>query len=471
MEISRQPARRATTKRGASIDDVRQLRATAAVIRAELNRREADALDTLRELLQASRGGEEAVQQIVVQRLDALGYEPTIVRASGRVLSTSGEFAAQSLVDPAVRTSVAGRRGGGAAGHTLMIWAHPDAAPFDGADGWTVDPFAGEIVGGRIYGWGIADDLSGVAAALMTADILHSLDMRLTGDLVIASTPSKGHASGVLAVLDSGQQVDAGLYLHPAENGRGLADIKALSPGLIRFRLRVMGHEPESVEPNHALYVHLGADPVEKMDTILAKLRQLVQRRSKSLANEALRREVGRTTSMLVSSLHAEAESSSRMARECTAVITITSPPGERIGDLRDAIQRAIDSVVARDAWLKAHPPQVEWLYGTSAVEVSEDDPLYQVVSSSVEAVTGTEPRYYPGHAASEIRQPMLNYGVPAVGLGPLAGSFTQAGQVDEWLDIGDYLRTIVIGAVAAMRWCGTSEDEFIDIPPHPTGE
>jgi acetylornithine deacetylase len=453
------------------MNDVRQLRASAAVIRAELNRREADALGILRSLLQASRNGEDAVQEVVAQRLDMLGYEPTFVRASGSVLSTAGEFAAPALIDPTVRTSVVGRSGNHASGQSLLVWAHPDGVAFDGAPGWTRDPFAGEIIDGRIYGWGIADDLSGVAAALMTADILSSLDVQLAGDLVVASTPSKGHASGVLAVLDSGQQVDAGIYLHPAENGRGLSDIKALAPGVIRFKVHVAGRAPDTAEPSHSLYVHQGEDPIEKMDMILSKLRQLVQRRSKTLHNEALQRVIGRTSSMLVSALHAEGDSPSRMPRDCTATISITSPPGEQIEDLQDEIRRTVDSVVARDGWLKQHPPEIEWLFGATAAEVSENDPLYRVVAASVEAATGAVPRYYPGHATSEIRQPMLNYGIPAVGLGPLAGSFTQAGQVDEWLDVSDYLRTIVICAAAAMRWCGTSEDEFIDIPPHPTGE
>lgn len=441
------------------------------MIRAELNRREDEALDELRALLRAARDGEEAVQQVVVERLDELGYEPTIVRASPRVLSTTGEFAAQALVDGRSRTSVVGRRGGGAPGRSLLLWAHPDGMSFDGGKGWQHEPFAGETAIGRIYGWGIADDLSGVAIALMAARVLGRLGMQLTGDLVIASTPSKGHASGVLAVLESGQPVDAGIYLHPAESGRGLQDIKALAPGMIRFRLTVMGRPPGTLEPNHALFTQQGVDPVEAMETFLARLRQLVQRRARSFSNDALQRLVGRTTSMLVSELHTHGSAPSRMAQTCEALITITSPPGERIEELRDEIQRAINGVVARDAGLKQQPPQIEWLFGTTAVQVEEHDPLYQTVASSITAVTGEPPRYYPGHVASEIRQPMLNYGVPCVGLGPLAGSFTQAGYTDEWLNIADYMRAIVVCAVAAMHWCGASEEPFIDIPPQLTAE
>ena len=37
------------------------------------------------------------------------------------------------------------------------------------------------------------------------------------GDLYLCSTPSKGNARGVLAVLDKGYLADAAIYIHPAD--------------------------------------------------------------------------------------------------------------------------------------------------------------------------------------------------------------------------------------------------------------
>jgi acetylornithine deacetylase len=452
------------------VDIERQMHAIVAVIRAEVRRREDDAIHCLRSLLAASRDGEDAVQAEVASRLGELDCEPRLIRASGAVITAAGEIVAPHLVDDTMRTSVAGRLGAGESGPALMLWAHPDGMPFDNARGWTRDPFAGEIVDGRMYGWGIADDLSGVAAALMTADVLRSLGLRLGGELVIASTPSKGHASGVLAVLDSGVRVDAGIYLHPAESGNGLRDIKALAPGMLRFRLRVAGEGPATAEPNHALYAHQAADPIELMRRLLNALRDLDERRATSLRNAAMQAFAGRSTNMLISSIHG-GESPSRVAQSCEALITFVTPPGEVIEDVRDEISQTIWTLASDDPWLRHQPPEIEWLFGTTGVQVAETDALYQTVAGAVQSVTGVAPRYYPGHTASEIRQPILNYGIPAVGIGPLAGALTQAGNTDEWLDVRDYLRMITICAAAACRWCGVVSDDIIDIPPHLLGD
>jgi acetylornithine deacetylase len=364
---------------------------------------------------------------------------------------------------------VVGRLGDDTSGPALMLWAHPDGMPFDNGDGWTHDPFAGEIDAGRMYGWGIADDLSGVAAALMTADILRGLRIRLRGNLVIASTPSKGHASGVLEVLNSGVRVDAGIYLHPAESGNGLRDIKALAPGMLRFRIRVSGKGPDTAEPNHALYAHQATDPIENMHQLIDALRALDARRAARLHNAAMEGLVGRSTNMLVSTLKG-GETLSRVATSCEAVITFVTPPGEAIEQVRDEIMQTLRTASNADPWQGDDPLQVDWLFGTSGVQVAEDDSLYRSVASAIENVTGSAPRYYAGHTASEIRQPILNYGIPAVGIGPLAGSLTQAGNTDEWLDVGDYLRMIAVCAVAACRWCGVADDQITDTPPRQPG-
>jgi acetylornithine deacetylase len=346
------------------------MHAIVAVVRAEARRRDRDTLDCLRSLLASSRDGEEAVQAEVAMRLGALGYAPRLVHASGSVLSAAGEFVAPGEMDPTVRTSVVGRWGGGQPGRRLMLWAHPDGPPFDATNdvtGWTREPFAGEIHDGRIYGWGIADDLSGVAAMLMTADILHALGVHLAGDLVVASTPSKGHAAGVLAVLDSGERIDAARYLHPAESGNGLGDIKALAPGMVRFRLRVTGTPPQTAEPNHALFAHESGDAIERMRLALDPLHALNDRRMARLRNDVLERFTGRPTSMLVSIVHG-GQAVSRVALACEAVVTCVTPPGEVIDEVRAEITRTMQDVAAQPAWAPAATPEIDWLFGTTGV-------------------------------------------------------------------------------------------------------
>ena len=89
-------------------------------------------------------------------------------------------------IEPAERVCLVGRNGAGTwpdslssiiarckgagNGRSLILFAHPDGEPVTGTDRWRHDPFAGEVEDGRLYGWGVADDLSGVAAGLQDAD-------------------------------------------------------------------------------------------------------------------------------------------------------------------------------------------------------------------------------------------------------------------------------------------------------------
>ena len=80
-------------------------------------------------------------------------------------LSLNLEFAAEETIDRTERISVVGRLRGTGSGKSLLFFGHPDGEPMteESLAGWEHDPFAAEVDDGRIYGWGAADDLTGVA--------------------------------------------------------------------------------------------------------------------------------------------------------------------------------------------------------------------------------------------------------------------------------------------------------------------
>ena len=95
-------------------------------------------------------------------------------------------------------------------------------------------------------GWGVADDLAGVAAMFGAISILKSAGFSPAGDVYVASTPSKRHRRGITALLARGLDADAALYLHPAELGCGLSDVKAFSSGQVEFLVTVAGAKPDT---------------------------------------------------------------------------------------------------------------------------------------------------------------------------------------------------------------------------------
>jgi acetylornithine deacetylase len=151
------------------------------------------------------------------------------------------------------------------------------------------------------------------------------------GDVIMISAPSKRHARGVAAAMHQGLVADAALYLHPAESGAGLNEIKAFASGQLEFRITVTGQFPPTNEPGHTAFAHLAVNPVDKAVVILAALRDLDRARGERVHHPALHTEVGRSTNILVSNVTCgEDRKFGRLNEVCTLAGAISFPPARR---------------------------------------------------------------------------------------------------------------------------------------------
>jgi acetylornithine deacetylase len=417
-------------------------------------------VELLRSLVQMSETGEATTQQHVADHFAGLGCDIEVIRYNPHELPVEHEFAAQNTIDAADHISVVGRLSAMADvddGRSILFFAHPDAEPVSGTDSWEHSPFAGEIEDGRLYGWGVADDLLGVATMIGALDAVVSAEVQVKGDVVLASTPSKRHARGIIAVLEQSYTTDAAVYLHPAESGAGLRHIKSMTSGLLRFRITVPGRPPDTLEPSHTAFAHLAVDPVEKAWLIYDALSGLDKKRGREVHHAALDKAVGRSTNLHITYVRCGDEDHlSRIDSECVLAGSVIFPPGETMEHVQAQVEAAIDEIAQQDEWLGTHPPKLEWIAGiSSGAEVSSDHPLYQTVCHAVQVVTGQKPTGYALHSASDIRNPMLHKGIPTVGLGSLAGDLSQAGGHDEWIDVEDYIRAIKVVGSIILDWCG----------------
>ena len=88
-----------------------------------------------------------------------------------------------------------GKCRGSGGGRSLLLFGHPDAedpaACPPGAEpaAWKVssNPFRPTTRGGRMYGWGIADDLVGVAAGVCALEACDSIDFLRSDPFVLDS--------------------------------------------------------------------------------------------------------------------------------------------------------------------------------------------------------------------------------------------------------------------------------------------
>ncbi|TVR09024.1 MAG: M20/M25/M40 family metallo-hydrolase [Salinarimonadaceae bacterium] len=415
----------------------------------------ADALGLLKELIAAQRAGESAVQDIISSRLAAAGCVVEVQEFDPASVPVVGEFATGEAQTSGMRANVIGRLPGDPALRSLLMFAHPDSEPMDTATTWTRDPFAGEEVDGRIYGWGVADDLAGIAAGVAAVARARA-DGRPLGEVVMISAPSKRHARGVAAALHAGYVADAALYLHPAESGAGLNEIKAFASGHLEFRITVEGRLPDTNEPSHTAFAHLAVNPLDKAVLVLAALRALDEERGARITHPALQARVGRSTNLLVSHLRCGHERKfGRIAPDCVIGAALSFPPGETLDEVKAAIAEAVAKAGAADPWLAEHPPRIEWLSGVTGAECPPAHPLYRTTAAAVERVTGSAPHVNPMHTSSDIRNPIVQKGIPTVAIGGLCGDLTHNGRRDEWVDREDYLKTVSATTGILLDWCG----------------
>ena len=129
-------------------------------------------------------GNEGEIAEYLAGRMHDLGIEATV-----------------ETVEPG-RANVIGKIGGGG-GTPLVFTGHLDVVP-PGGQRWQHDPFAAELVDGRIYGRGSADMKGGVAAIVTAMAALVRTGYRPSGNISLAATcGEEAGMIGARAIVDA----------------------------------------------------------------------------------------------------------------------------------------------------------------------------------------------------------------------------------------------------------------------------
>ena len=114
--------------------------------------------------------------EFIGKRLKARGFDIDYVRAQG----TPGDN------DRYPRINVIARRAGIGAGPCVHFNSHLDVVQSGG--GWSVDPFAGVVKDGKVFGRGACDMKGGLAASIIAVEALVDSGAELPGALEISGT-------------------------------------------------------------------------------------------------------------------------------------------------------------------------------------------------------------------------------------------------------------------------------------------
>lgn len=155
----------------------------------------------------------ELTRALIAQNtIDPPGNEARAARVIADCLRANG-------IDPLVyevapgRTNLVARIHGNGKRPSLAFSAHFDTIGVE-PEQWSIDPFAGDIRNGRLYGRGSADMKGGMAAMTIAALELHRGAARLEGDLLLTfSAAENSNCLGARRLLDDGHFAGVGALL------------------------------------------------------------------------------------------------------------------------------------------------------------------------------------------------------------------------------------------------------------------
>ena len=278
---------------------------------------------------------------------------------------------------------------------------HLDVVP--PGEGWTRDPWGGEILDGKIYGRGAADMKSGVAAFAVAAARFLEKNPDFGGAVVMTVTGDEEGPSvdGTPAILDwmaqNGETLDHCLVGEPTCPNRMGEMMKIGRRGSVTFRLTARGVQ------GHAAYPHRAKNPIPPLMKLLDRL-----------ASEPLDQGTAHfePSTLAIVTVDVGNPAENVIPAEARAVLNI------RFNDAHsaDSLQKRIESAAA-----EIFPPSgvaLELSRRVSGVSfVTAPGPFSALVQSAVEAETGLKPELSTTGGTSDARYlqaicPVVEFGL-----------------------------------------------------------
>ncbi|HFC05585.1 MAG TPA: acetylornithine deacetylase/succinyl-diaminopimelate desuccinylase family protein, partial [Rhizobiales bacterium] len=136
----------------------------------------------------------QLIAEYLAKRLKKSGFDIKILRAVG----TRGDS------DKYPRVNIIARKEGSRPGPCVHFNSHTDVV--EAGEGWTHDPFAGELIDGRIYGRGTCDMKGGLAASIIAVEALIEMWPDFPGAIEISGSVDEesGGYGGVAWLAEQG---------------------------------------------------------------------------------------------------------------------------------------------------------------------------------------------------------------------------------------------------------------------------
>jgi succinyl-diaminopimelate desuccinylase len=345
--------------------------------------------------------------------------------------------------------NVLGTRRGRSARPAVHLNGHFDVVP--AGSGWTVDPFAGIVRDGRIYGRGACDMKAGLAAAVYAAEAIRRADVALTGTLQISGTVDEesGGFAGVAYLAErkrlSHEDVDYVIIPEPLNVDRVCIGHR----GVYWFELETRGRMAHGSMP------FLGVSAIEHMTLVLEHLRKdltpSLQTRTTSMpVVPAAARHATLNINAIAGGQSVDGHQTPCVADVCRAVFDRRFLPEERF----EAVKAEVEALIERAA---AEIPGLQLilrdLMVVHPVQTPAASPLIRTLERRIADVLGRQAVQVASPGTYDHKHVDRIGGIKhCVAYGP--GILDLAHQPDEWCAIDDLINATKVLALTLLDLC-----------------
>jgi succinyl-diaminopimelate desuccinylase len=311
---------------------------------------------------------------------------------------------------------------------SLVMHGHMDTVPIGPRKNWDYDPFASEIVNGRLFGRG-ACDMKGPVSALAETMILYSEEKHEKPLLMLATSDEESGCSGAERVAESGllEGVQYGVCAEPTCMQVLIGEKGMLWSKIIAEGKAAHGSRPQ--EGINAIELCMKAVQILTEQDYQYEVEELLGTPTINLGKIS-----GGTKVNVVPEL-------------CEAQIDMRLVKGQTIeGILRTMIVR-IDQAQLSDSI------KVEYLMGKPAIITPSDSKIVKVTRESIEQLTGQEVHLGTATYGTDCSVLQPKVGILNVICGP--GSIEQAHQPNEYILIGQLFEAVDVYMRIARNFAG----------------
>lgn len=329
-------------------------------------------------------------------------------------------------------------------GKSLILQGHIDVVSPEPLRLWDYDPWGSTIVGDKMYGRGICDMKSGVAAMIYAVKAIKESGVKLGADILVESViEEECTGNGALATLVEGYKAEGALIPEPF----GLSGLTA-QVGVIWVRIRVTGAGAHVERASQAV------NAIEKAYVIidaLKKYRDKINTR-KHPDFEHLEHPLNVNVGIINSG-----DWASSVPCDCVLEARVGFYPDQDPQDIKDEVQAWLLEATKKDSWLKETPPEITF-YGFHAHGVSLDSKMeiFKVLNESHRKTQGTEMTYTSATATTDIRFYNLFYDIPATCYGPIGANLHAP---NEWVDLPSVKDCTKTYVAFILDWCGINDE------------